>query len=115
MPLAVVAFVIVVMEFCIEEWSSGFFEHADLDTKNMSEKYRFHLSELEALRDILSDLVTKLQKEWFEYGMKYSCSSRAPRQSNSRRPTHRSEFWSKTPGVLMESSLQAKGKGRALV
>ncbi|KAJ1301815.1 hypothetical protein OPQ81_009043 [Rhizoctonia solani] len=115
MPLAVVAFVIVVMEFCIEEWSSGFFEHADLDTKNMSEKYRFHLSELEALQDISSDLVTKLQKEWFEYGMKYSCSSRAPHQSNSRRPTHRSKFWSKTPGVPMESSLQAKGKGRVLV
>ncbi|KAJ1303018.1 hypothetical protein OPQ81_011219 [Rhizoctonia solani] len=115
MPLAVVAFVIAVMEFCIEEWSSGFFEHADLDTKNMLEKYRFHLSELEALRDILSDLVTKLQKEWFEYGMKYSCSSRAPCQSNSRQPTHRSEFWSKTPGVPMESSLQAKGKGRVLV
>ncbi|KAJ1308087.1 hypothetical protein OPQ81_002150 [Rhizoctonia solani] len=115
MPLAVVAFVIVVMEFCIKEWSLGFFEHADLDTKNMLEKYQFHLSELEALRDILSDLVTKLQKEWFEYGMKYSCSSRAPRQSNSRRPTRRSEFWSKTPGVPMESSLQAKGKGCALV
>jgi hypothetical protein len=57
------------MEFCVEEWSSGFLERADLDTKRMSEKYQFHLSELEALQEVSSDLVEGLQKEWFEYGM----------------------------------------------
>ncbi|KAG9094155.1 hypothetical protein FRC06_011110 [Ceratobasidium sp. 370] len=72
MPLTVIAFVLAVMQFCIEEWSDGYFASRDLGTANMLEKYEAHLAGLKDLRKVAPRRLERLQEGWFEYAAEYS-------------------------------------------
>ncbi|KAG8719935.1 hypothetical protein FRC08_001596 [Ceratobasidium sp. 394] len=72
MPLTVIAFVLAIWQFCIEEWSNGWHQRGDLGMAAMREKYEGHLAGLKELRDIAPKRVAKLQKKWREYVEKYS-------------------------------------------
>ncbi|KAG8733362.1 hypothetical protein FRC10_000287 [Ceratobasidium sp. 414] len=72
MPLTIVAFVLAIMQFCIEEWSDGYFASRDLGTANMLEKYKAHLAGLKDLRKVALRRLECLQEGWFEYAAEYS-------------------------------------------
>ncbi|KAG8726439.1 hypothetical protein FRC10_007121, partial [Ceratobasidium sp. 414] len=67
MPLTVIAFVLAIMQFCIEEWSEGYFTSRDLGAANMLDKYEAHLAGLKDLRKVAPRRVQRLQEGWFEY------------------------------------------------
>ncbi|KAG8685288.1 hypothetical protein FRC08_013209 [Ceratobasidium sp. 394] len=71
MPLTIVAFILAIMQFCIEEWSDGYFVGRDLGASNMLEKYEGHLAGLKDLRKVAPRRLQRLQEGWFEYAAEY--------------------------------------------
>ncbi|KAG9084998.1 hypothetical protein FRC06_003774, partial [Ceratobasidium sp. 370] len=55
------------MQFCIEEWSNGYFMSRDLGTANMLDKYEAHLVGLKDLRKVAPKRLQSMQDGWFEY------------------------------------------------
>ncbi|KAG9092813.1 hypothetical protein FRC06_011781 [Ceratobasidium sp. 370] len=72
MPLTIVTFILAIMQFCIEEWSDGYFASRDLGTANMLDKYEAHLAGLKDLRKVAPRRLERLQEGWFEYATEYS-------------------------------------------
>ncbi|KAG9098213.1 hypothetical protein FRC06_006638, partial [Ceratobasidium sp. 370] len=72
MPLTIVAFILAIWQFCLKEWSNGYFEGRDLGTSHMLDKYEAHLAGLKALRDIAPDRLNDLQTEWHDYTKSYA-------------------------------------------
>ncbi|KAG8721716.1 hypothetical protein FRC08_010852 [Ceratobasidium sp. 394] len=72
MPLTIVAFILAIMQFCIEEWSNGYFTSHDLGAANMLDKYEAHLAGLKELRKIAPKRLQRMQDGWFEYASEYS-------------------------------------------
>jgi hypothetical protein len=57
------------MQFCIEEWRTGYFVSHDLGAANMLDKYEVHLTGLKELRDIAPNRMFGLQNDWLEYAV----------------------------------------------
>ncbi|KAG9100784.1 hypothetical protein FRC06_003742 [Ceratobasidium sp. 370] len=72
MPLTIVAFVLAIWQFCIEEWSNGWHQNGDLGMAAMREKYEAHLAGLKELREIAPRRMAKLQTKWRKYVEQYS-------------------------------------------
>ncbi|KAG9084474.1 hypothetical protein FRC06_004070 [Ceratobasidium sp. 370] len=96
MPLTIIAFILAVWQFCLEEWSNGYYESRDLGASHMLDKFEAHLAGLKALRDIAPDRLDDLQTEWRDYTKSYSGASfiRTPR---GQAVTLRSELRPDTP------------------
>ncbi|KAG9081186.1 hypothetical protein FRC06_005745, partial [Ceratobasidium sp. 370] len=75
MPLTVVAFILAVWQFCLEEWSNGWFESRDLGTSHMLDKYEAHLAGLKELRAVAPRRLHNLQDQWSTYAKEYSGAS----------------------------------------
>ncbi|KAG9088020.1 hypothetical protein FRC06_002258 [Ceratobasidium sp. 370] len=75
MPLTIVAFILAIWQFCLEEWSSGYFESRDLGASHMLDKYEAHLAGLKALRDVAPQRLSDLQTDWRDYTKSYSGAS----------------------------------------
>ncbi|KAG9094268.1 hypothetical protein FRC06_010997 [Ceratobasidium sp. 370] len=67
MPLTIVAFVLAVWQFCLEEWLNGWFESHELGTSHMLDKYEAHLAGLKELRAVAPRRLHRLQDEWSAY------------------------------------------------
>ncbi|KAG8721093.1 hypothetical protein FRC09_008495 [Ceratobasidium sp. 395] len=76
MPFQVVAFILAIWQFCLEEWQPGYWESRDLGASHMRDKYEAHLAGLMDLEDIAPDRALELQEDWWEYANKYSGASR---------------------------------------
>ncbi|KAG9084311.1 hypothetical protein FRC06_004130 [Ceratobasidium sp. 370] len=72
MPLTVVAFILTVLQFCLEEWSNGWFKSPDLGTSHMLNKYEAHLARLKELCAVAPRHLHNLQDQWSTYAKEYS-------------------------------------------
>ncbi|KAB5588160.1 hypothetical protein CTheo_8399 [Ceratobasidium theobromae] len=72
MPLTVVAFVLAIWQFCIEEWSNGWHKNASLGAGAMRDKFEAQLAGLKDLRDVAPRRMAHLQEEWRKYVTEYS-------------------------------------------
>ncbi|KAF8598913.1 hypothetical protein BDV93DRAFT_512069 [Ceratobasidium sp. AG-I] len=88
MALEVIAFVLAMMQFCIEEWINGWFEPKDLSAGNMLDKYESHLFGLKEAAAIAPERMEFLQD--------YSRASTS-RQNGGQECIHRSEIRPDTP------------------
>ncbi|KAF8601918.1 hypothetical protein BDV93DRAFT_509755 [Ceratobasidium sp. AG-I] len=75
MPLTVVAFILALWQFGLEEWSPGWFQPKELGASYMLDKYEAHLAGLKSLRDVAPRRMFKLQQEW-----EYSGAAIIPKQ-----------------------------------
>ncbi|KAF8594584.1 hypothetical protein BDV93DRAFT_565269, partial [Ceratobasidium sp. AG-I] len=96
MPLQVVAFILAMMQFCIEEWSNGWFEAKDLSAGNMLEKYEAHLFGLKEALAVAEGRIVKLQEKLFTFGQDYALASTS-RHNGGQERIHRSEIRPDTP------------------
>ncbi|KAG9094990.1 hypothetical protein FRC06_010253 [Ceratobasidium sp. 370] len=102
MPLTVVAFVLAIWQFCIEEWSNRWHQNGDLGMGAMREKYEGHLANLKELRDIAPRRMAKLQTKWHKYVEEYSGVSFTNTEGNQAGGLHPSEMRPDTPGPDMD-------------
>ncbi|KAG9083275.1 hypothetical protein FRC06_004610 [Ceratobasidium sp. 370] len=75
MPLTIVAFILALWQFCLEEWSNGWWESRDLSTAHMLDKYEAHLAGLKNIRTIAGGRLSELQDGWLLYAEQYSGAS----------------------------------------
>ncbi|KAG8720796.1 hypothetical protein FRC08_018132 [Ceratobasidium sp. 394] len=96
MPLTIVAFILAVWQFCLEEWSNGYFQSRDLGASHMLDKYEAHLAGLKAMRDVAPNHLHQLQTNWRKYTKNYAGAAfiRTPR---GQAITLRSEIRPDTP------------------
>ena len=55
------------MQFCIEEWSNGWFEPKDLSAGNMLDKYEAHLFGLKEALAVAPGRILELQGNLFTF------------------------------------------------
>ncbi|KAG9079828.1 hypothetical protein FRC06_007423, partial [Ceratobasidium sp. 370] len=96
MPLTIVAFILAIIQFCLEEWSDGYFVSRDLGAGNMLDKYEAHLTGLKDFRKAAPRRLEKLQDGWFEYASQYSGATFV-REKSGQEPGPCSEFRPDTP------------------
>ncbi|KAG9108045.1 hypothetical protein FRC07_008531 [Ceratobasidium sp. 392] len=84
MPLTIVAFILALMQFCIKEWSDGYFVSYNLGTSKMLYKYKAHLAGLKDLHNFAPRQMQCLQDEWFSYA--------SPRMPTPAPPVTHSNF-----------------------
>ncbi|KAF8594470.1 hypothetical protein BDV93DRAFT_515750 [Ceratobasidium sp. AG-I] len=80
MPLTVVAFILALWQFGLEEWSPGWFQPKELGASYMLDKYEAHLAGLKELRNVAPRRMSKLQQEWRKYTKEYSGAAFIPKQ-----------------------------------
>ncbi|KAF8609549.1 hypothetical protein BDV93DRAFT_503858 [Ceratobasidium sp. AG-I] len=131
MPLTTSAFMLALVQFCIEEYETGQYRARDLNMSDMLNKYVAHLRGLKEARAAAKTRITRLQKHWFDYGYEYSGAT-LPDELYDQPITLRSDVRPDTPQPeidngdeteleLSQSELEAgdehvgmsKGKGRA--
>ncbi|KAG9118480.1 hypothetical protein FRC07_006999 [Ceratobasidium sp. 392] len=71
-PLTTVAFVLAIVQFCLEEWETGQFQARDLSMTDMLNKYVAHLRGLKEARAAAKGRMKRLQQHWFDFGYEYS-------------------------------------------
>jgi hypothetical protein len=54
-------------QFCLYEWSNGYFESRELGSSHMLDKYKAHLAGLKELHTVAPRRFLKLQDEWTQY------------------------------------------------
>ncbi|KAG8735487.1 hypothetical protein FRC10_010462 [Ceratobasidium sp. 414] len=96
MPLTVVAFILAVWQFCLEEWSSRWFKSRDLSMSHMLDKYEAHLARLKELRAVAPQRLHNLQDQWSAYAKEYSGASFI-RKAGAQAMTLGSELRPNTP------------------
>ncbi|KAG9075915.1 hypothetical protein FS749_012356 [Ceratobasidium sp. UAMH 11750] len=96
MPLTIVAFVLAVWQFCLEEWSNGWYESRDLGASFMLDKYEAHLAGLKDLEEVAPERMEELRKQWAKYAQAYSGASFV-RRRGGQAATLRSELRPDTP------------------
>ncbi|KAG8716828.1 hypothetical protein FRC08_008739 [Ceratobasidium sp. 394] len=96
MPLTVVAFILAVWQFCLEEWSNGWFESRDLGMSHMLNKYEAHLAGLKELHAVAPRRLHGLQDQWSTYAKEYSGASFI-RKAGTQAVTLSSELRPDTP------------------
>ncbi|KAG9091249.1 hypothetical protein FS749_016677 [Ceratobasidium sp. UAMH 11750] len=121
MPLTTVAFVLAIIQFCLEEWETGRFKSRDLSMTDLLHKYVAHLRGLKETRITAKSRVERLQEKWFEFGYQYSGA--IPIYEPYYQPiTLRTDVRPDTPQPESEQepetfagryTARAKGKGRA--
>ncbi|KAG9093162.1 hypothetical protein FS749_014955 [Ceratobasidium sp. UAMH 11750] len=62
-------------QFCLEEWSNGWWESRDLGAAHMLDKYEAHLAGLKNLQAIAGNRLSELQDVWLLYAEQYSGTS----------------------------------------
>ncbi|KAG8696305.1 hypothetical protein FRC08_007248 [Ceratobasidium sp. 394] len=77
MPLTTVAFVLSIVQFCIEEWETGRFRPRDLNMTNLLNKYVAHLRGLKEASKAAKNRMARLQQHWFDFGLEYSGATTA--------------------------------------
>ncbi|CAE7088915.1 unnamed protein product [Rhizoctonia solani] len=82
MPLTVVAFVLAMWQFCLEEWSNGWRQFGDLGMASMREKYESQLAGLKELRRVAPKRANRLQNEWRDFAAQYSGAVFDPEPEN---------------------------------
>ncbi|KAG9089509.1 hypothetical protein FRC06_001512 [Ceratobasidium sp. 370] len=97
MLLTIVAFVLAIWQFCIEEWSNGWHQNGDLGTAVMCEKYEGHLAGLKELRSITPRRMAKLQEKQRNYVQEYSGVSFKDLKNNEAGGSRQSEMRPDTP------------------
>ncbi|KAG8777367.1 hypothetical protein FRC12_000417 [Ceratobasidium sp. 428] len=70
--LTTVAFVLAIIQFCLEEWETGQFQARDLSMTDMLNKYVAHLRGLKEARAAAKGRMKRLQQHWFKFGYEYS-------------------------------------------
>ncbi|KAG9084323.1 hypothetical protein FRC06_004123, partial [Ceratobasidium sp. 370] len=128
MPLTTVAFVLAMIQFCIEEWETGYFKPHDLNMTDTLHKYVAHLRGLKEARSGAKKRMKALQKKWFEFGYQYSGATaitqeyhqpitlrRDIRPDTPEREGSESPEVPEVPEVDAEGryTMRAKGKSRA--
>ncbi|QRV99082.1 hypothetical protein RhiJN_27101 [Ceratobasidium sp. AG-Ba] len=91
MPITVVAFMLALWQFCLEEWSNGYWQSRELGTAHMLDKYEAHLAGLKELRSVAPRRFKRLQDEWDYTGASFV------RTSNGQAVTDRSELRPDSP------------------
>ncbi|QRV78996.1 hypothetical protein RhiJN_07011 [Ceratobasidium sp. AG-Ba] len=97
MPLTVVAFVLAMMQFCIEEWQTGYWVNRDLGAAKMLDKYESHLAGLKGLQAVAPIRTAKLQQGWSEYAFDYCGASFIDESKDREEAMLHSEFRPDTP------------------
>ncbi|KAG9076827.1 hypothetical protein FRC06_009302, partial [Ceratobasidium sp. 370] len=77
MPLTTVAFVLSIIQFCIEEWATGRFCPRDLSMTDLLNKYVAHLRGLKAATKVAKNHMAHLQQHWFNFGLEFSGATTA--------------------------------------
>ncbi|KAG9093484.1 hypothetical protein FRC06_011502, partial [Ceratobasidium sp. 370] len=124
MPLTTVAFVLAIasnMQFCIEEWETGYFKARDLSMTDLLHKYVAHLRGLKETRIPAKGRMQQLQEHWFEFGYQYSGTIQIQEpyyqpitlRKDVRPDTPEPESESEPEAVDGRYTARAKGKGRA--
>ncbi|KAG9079761.1 hypothetical protein FRC06_007498 [Ceratobasidium sp. 370] len=72
MPLTTVAFVLSIIQFCLEEWETGKFQSRDLSMTDLLHKYVAHLRGLKEASVAAKGQMRRLQQHWFDFGLEYS-------------------------------------------
>ncbi|QRV72595.1 hypothetical protein RhiJN_14949 [Ceratobasidium sp. AG-Ba] len=114
MPLTVVAFILAMMQFCIEEWQQGYFVAHDLGASKMLDKYETHLAGLKELRSVAPRRMEKLQKGWSEYAFDYCGASFLDKDKDRDEAVFHSEFRPDTPPPEAPSESSRRTSLRAL-
>ncbi|QRV76878.1 Formin-like protein 20 [Ceratobasidium sp. AG-Ba] len=96
MPITVVAFMLALWQFCLEEWSNGYWESRELGAAHMLDKYEAHLAGLKELRSVAPRRFQRLQDEWSAYIRDYTGASFV-RTSTGQAITDRSELRPDSP------------------
>ncbi|KAF8595489.1 hypothetical protein BDV93DRAFT_564336 [Ceratobasidium sp. AG-I] len=102
MLLTVVAFILALWQFGLEEWSPGFFQPKELGASYMLDKYEAHLAGLKTLRDVAPRRMSKLQQEWRKYTKEYLGAAIIPKQP-TQDVTPRSELRPDSPAPQFEN------------
>ncbi|QRV79822.1 hypothetical protein RhiJN_07837 [Ceratobasidium sp. AG-Ba] len=97
MPLTVVAFVLAMMQFCIEEWQTGYWVNRDLGAAKMLDKYESHLAGLKGLQAVAPARTAKLQRGWSNYAFDYCGASFIDESKDREEALLHSEFRPDTP------------------
>ncbi|QRV93926.1 LON domain serine protease [Ceratobasidium sp. AG-Ba] len=96
MPITVVAFMLALWQFCLEEWSNGYWQSRELGTAHMLDKYEAHLAGLKELRSVAPRRFKWLQDEWSAYIRDYTGASFVC-TGNGQAVTDRSELRPDSP------------------
>ncbi|KAG8735394.1 hypothetical protein FRC10_010629, partial [Ceratobasidium sp. 414] len=67
MALTIITFILTVWQFCLEEWSNGWFKSCDLSMSHMLDKYEAHLAGLKELHAVVLRHLHNLQDQWSTY------------------------------------------------
>ncbi|KAF8595005.1 hypothetical protein BDV93DRAFT_564871 [Ceratobasidium sp. AG-I] len=102
MPLTTTAFILAIVQFCIEEYQTGQFRARDLNMSDMLNKYVAHLRGLKEARAGAKRRITELQKHWFDYGYEYS-GAMLPDEVYQQPITLRSDIRPDTPQTESEN------------
>ncbi|QRV95466.1 hypothetical protein RhiJN_23484 [Ceratobasidium sp. AG-Ba] len=105
MPITVVAFMLALWQFCLEEWSNGYWESRELGAAHMLDKYEAHLAGLKELRSVAPRRFQRLQDEWSAYIRDYTGASFI-RTSTGQAITDRSELRPDSP--VQQSSAERR-------
>ncbi|QRV91330.1 hypothetical protein RhiJN_19348 [Ceratobasidium sp. AG-Ba] len=114
MPLTVVAFILAMMQYCIEEWQTGYFVNGDLGAAKMLDKYESHLAGLKGLQAVAPRRTEKLQLGWANYAFDYCGASFVDERKNREEVVFHSEFRPDTPPLEDPSESSRTGSLRAL-
>ncbi|KAG9104667.1 hypothetical protein FRC07_009756, partial [Ceratobasidium sp. 392] len=71
-PLTAVAYILALIQFCLEEWETGHFVPRDWSMTDMLNKYVAHLRGLKEARAAAKGRMKRLQQHWFDFGYEYS-------------------------------------------
>ncbi|KAG8701272.1 hypothetical protein FRC08_004190 [Ceratobasidium sp. 394] len=72
LPLPAVAFVLTMMQECIQEWQTGYFKPRDLNVSTQRSIFDAHLQGLIEYRRPARKRLAKFQVDWFSAGMEYA-------------------------------------------
>ncbi|KAG9087140.1 hypothetical protein FS749_003140 [Ceratobasidium sp. UAMH 11750] len=72
LPLPAVAFVLTMMQECIQEWQTGYFKPRDLNVSTQQSIFDAHLQGLIEYRRPARKRLAKFQVDWFSAGMEYA-------------------------------------------
>ncbi|KAG9101533.1 hypothetical protein FRC06_002951 [Ceratobasidium sp. 370] len=103
MPLTIVAFILAVWQFCLEEWSKGYFVAKELGAAHMLDKYEAQLAGLKDLRNVTPRRMAKLQREWYNYSEQYCGALWIPKHAAQEATSLRSEMRPDSPAPRCES------------
>ncbi|KAJ1299967.1 hypothetical protein OPQ81_003816 [Rhizoctonia solani] len=65
--LPIIAFCLMMWQFCIKEWANGWHQNGDLGMGVMHEKYEAQLAGLKELHEVAPRHMNWLQDEWRDY------------------------------------------------